>query len=102
MGRTFASAVKAKAGEPVLVFFESEHDELRPDLNAVRVNIGDVITNFPELTLTGYTFKGWRIVGVEDAPIVTVTNGETEFHLYSFKAELENTITLEPVFEAKK
>lgn len=89
---------EAKAGEPVLVKFESEHEELI--INPVRVYIGSTITNFQTPELDGYTFVGWRLKNASDAPIVTVVNGETVFHLYDFKAELENSITLEPVFTA--
>ena len=69
-------------------------------MNPVRVYIGSTITNFQTPELDGYTFVGWRLKNASDAPIVTVVNGETVFHLYDFKAELENSITLEPVFTA--
>ena len=89
---------EAKLGEPVLVAFSSEHEELI--MNTIRVNIGAVITNFPTPELEGHTLEGWRLKDSEDAPIVSVVNGETVFHLYDFKADLTNSIVLEPIFKA--
>lgn len=82
-------------GETVTVTFTNDYPESFY-LNNMKIKVGAKIDHLRLPSLPGRTFLGWKVAGTQNAPVM-VREGD-EFHFYTFRAELSDTIELTPVF----